>query len=139
MKPDPHDREAAAAELPAGPDGEVPEGEPRQGENWVLLILNIPKVGEFLAFCLAAAPLFLMMVGFLLLGDVFGFDGGDDAYAGYVLMAAIVPTYFWLAFLEDRAGVRLCLPIPIVNIPIKWLLLPAFLLLLLDSLGYPGG
>ena len=130
MNSDGQDSESTSRESP--PDL---EDQSEDDTNWFVLILNIPKLGGFLSFCIAVAPLFVLIILFLILGDIFGFDANVDDYMDYVILAAIIPTYFWLVFLENKARVQLCLPIPFVNIPIKWILFPIFIIFVLSVFG----
>lgn len=95
-----------------------PEADPAKTWEWLHAILSIPKVGDFLATCLALGPAVIVM--FLL--DPLGFDMTSDSGMGRFLLIALVPTYLWLRKMERVAGLRLLLPIPIINIPILWVL-----------------
>lgn len=86
--------------------------------RWLHSILSIPEVGDFLAFCIAVAPLVIVMIALIPLGV----DIAGDSGAGVATLIALVPTFLWLRLLERKAGLRLLLPIPIINIPIIWIL-----------------
>ncbi len=96
----------------------LPDADPAETWGWLHTLLSIPKVGDFLAFCLAIGPLVIVM--FLLLP--LGVDIESDSGMGWALLIALVPTYMWLRGMERVAGLRLLLPIPIINIPILWIL-----------------
>jgi hypothetical protein len=97
------------------------QGEPAAFTNWILIILGLPKIGGPLAFLLAFVPFFALLVVFVLAAEAVGFSSDTASVAAIVV--GIPLTYMWLRFLEAKAGVMLCLPIPLINIPIRWALI----------------
>lgn len=97
---------------------------PPMEDTWLGIILGFPYVGEFLAALVAMLPAILavFIVGF-------AFDTDSDKALDWVILLSLPFTYIWLRYLERKAGVALCLPLPLVNIPIKWTLLPIGLIL----------
>ena len=93
-------------------------------DSWLSIILGFPYVGEFLAAVVAMLPSILAVfaVGFAL-------DTDSDTVINWTILVSLPVTYFWLRYLERKAGLALCLPLPIVNIRIKWTLLPIGLVL----------
>jgi hypothetical protein len=81
--------------------------------------LGIPYVGEFLAAIIAMLPSILAV---LAAGFVHDIDSGK--VIDWTMLVSLPITYFWLRYLERKAGLVLCLPLPIMNIRIKWILLP---------------
>ena len=93
-------------------------------DSWLSLILDFPYIGEILAAILAMLPsIILVFVVALVL------DTDSDVVFNWAILISLPLTYFWLRFLERKAGLALCLPLPIVNIRIKWTLLPIGLIL----------
>ncbi len=104
-----------------------PEAETQTGETWLQLILGIPYIGDILTTLIAVAPMVLIL---LLLHWTLGFEpdsgAGDNIPPGeFWLVLLFLPVWHvWLRYLERKAGLAICLPLPIVNIRIKWLLIP---------------
>lgn len=92
-------------------------------ETWLHVILGIPYVGEFLTFIIAMLPAILLVTVVMLV-----FNTESDTVINWVMLFSLPITYFWLRFLERKARLAICLPVPILNIRIKWLLLPVGLL-----------
>lgn len=88
-------------------------------ETWLHVILGIPYVGEFLTFIIAMLPAILLVTVVMLV-----FNTESDTVINWVMLFSLPITYFWLRFLERKARLAICLPVPILNIRIKWLLLP---------------
>jgi len=102
-------------------DGEV-DLQQQDEESWVHLILGIPYFGEILTFVIAVLPAGLL---FTVLPET-----ESKTVEFFYTVGVLLITYFWLRFLERKARLAICLPIPILNIRIKWLLLPLGLLLI---------
>ena len=115
--------------------GNADEFEPTgDGEPGLLYgILNLPFIGETLAFILTVIPagiIALVWVGIMsALAWIFGYTTDEfiETIFGVVSTLAVlvfagIISFAWLDFLEEEAGVRMCLPIPFINIPIKWCL-----------------
>ena len=68
-------------------------------------------------------PLFALWLVFGLAAKTVGF-GSDTVFVNMAAIVVGIPlTYMWLRFLEAKAGIMLCLPIPIFDIPIRWALI----------------
>ena len=93
-------------------------------ESWLHLILGFPYIGEILAAIVAMLPTLVLGIAVLLI-----LDTDSDIVLNWVILLTLPVTYFWLRYLERKAGLALCLPLPIVNIRIKWTLLPIGLIL----------
>lgn len=93
-------------------------------DSWIHIILGFPIVGEFLAAIVAMLPSILVVaaVGLIL-------NTESEYILSWGVLISLPATYFWLRYLERKAGLALCLPLPIVNIRIKWTLLPIGLIL----------
>ena len=109
--------------------------DPGERWEWLHVILDLPKIGGFLCFWLAAAPLFAIMVIHEILFAGPSDAGMTDGELGVAVLVALPPTWWWLRLLERKAGVGLCLPLPIVNIPIRWTLAPVGLAILASRAG----
>ena len=88
-------------------------------ETWLHVILGIPYVGGFLTFAIAMLPAILLVAAVMLI-----FSTESETVINWVMLCSLPVTYIWLRFLERRFNLAICLPIPILNIKIKWLLLP---------------
>lgn len=93
-------------------------------ESWILIILGFPVVGEFLAAIVAMLPTIILGIAVLLI-----LDTDSDTVINWTILLTLPITWFWLRYLERKAGLALCLPLPIVNIRIKWVLPPIGLIL----------
>ena len=105
--------------LESSSQNELSDELPEQDPGWVLLILSLPYIGGILTTVLALVPAALL---FIAVGAVLDIE--SETVSNWVLFFALPITWFWLRYLEKRAGVAVCLSIPVLNIPIKWLLLP---------------
>ena len=88
-------------------------------ETWLHVILGIPYVGGILTFAIAMLPAILLVAAVMLI-----FSTESETVINWVMLCSLPVTYIWLRFLERRFNLAICLPIPILNIKIKWLLLP---------------
>lgn len=112
----------------APPQDEIePAAETQTGETWLQLVLGIPYIGGILTTLIAVAPMVLIL---LILDWTMGIapdsGTGDDIPPGeFWLVLLFLPVWHvWLRYLERKAGLAICLPLPVVNIRIKWLLIP---------------
>jgi len=125
--------ESQAPELQ--PDDFDPDLGEDQSPSWVSIILDLPRVGGFLCFALAAIPFFLVALVSTIFADLFGYTSGSESEFFYISVIGWPITYVWLLFLERRAGVALCLPLPIVNIKIRWVMIALAPFLVAEYLG----
>ena len=84
---------------------------------------------------LLALPAFAVL---LLAAQMFATTVWSDTFEMVLLLIALPPTWLWLGFLERKAGLALCLPIPLVSIRLKWLVPPLGAVVLLILLGVFG-
>jgi len=98
--------------------------ETQDEDSWILIILGFPIVGEFLAFIVAVLPTIILGAAVMLI-----LDTDSDTVINWTILLTLPITWFWLRYLEKKAGLVLCLPLPIVNIRIKWILPPVGLIL----------
>ena len=108
---------------------------PTETWAWLHTLLALPAIGGFLGFCLAALPAFAVL---LLAAEMSATTVWSDTFEMMLLLIALPPTWLWLGFLERKAGLALCLPIPLVSIRLKWLVPPLGAVVLLILLGVFG-
>lgn len=99
-------------------------------QEGLLFITNIPEYGGVVAFVIAIIPTFLVLIFY---AAVFGEPAENDSDTQtfiWPLLIATPLTWKWLLYLERVAKMSICLPIPIINIPVKWLLGPFMLWLI---------
>ena len=116
-----HDDEVANG---SAQDETLVDLEEHDEESWIHIILGFPVVGEFLAAIVAMLPTIVLAIAVLLI-----LDTDSDTVLNWVILLTLPITWFWLRYLERKAGLALCLPLPIVNIRIKWILPPFGLIL----------
>ena len=80
-------------------------------------VLSIPTIGEYLTFGIAVAPIFILVLALIAIWE----DG-----SAWTVLIAFPFALWWLRLLEKRCDLTICLPIPIINIPVKWFVLPLF-------------
>ena len=80
-------------------------------------VLSIPTIGEYLTFGIAVAPIFILVLALIAIWE----DGSS-----WTVLIAFPFALWWLRLLERRCDLTICLPIPIINIPVKWFVLPLF-------------
>ena len=96
-------------------------------DTWLHIILGIPYLGDLLTTLIAVAPMVLII---LVADQLFGVQLDSDSEeiippAEFWLVLLFIPIwYFWLRYLERKVSLSICLPLPIINIKIKWLLIP---------------
>lgn len=71
-------------------------------------LFEIPKIGGLISLVILIGP------PAILIGII-----GESVGNAIVLIFSIA-TLLWLKFLESRAGIKMLLPIPIINIPWLW-------------------
>jgi len=99
--------------------------------SWIHTILSIPTIGGFLTFVVAIAPAILILLAF---SPFFLSEESEKANSSLdTLLAFVVPilllliTWWWLHYLERKIQLGIMLPIPFINIPVKWILYPFML------------
>ena len=104
-----------------------PEAKIQVEDTWLHLILGIPYVGDILTALIGFAPMILV---FWLVYKIFGIDLFSESSESmppatfWIILLSIPIWYVWLRYLEKKVSLAICLPLPIVNIRIKWLLIP---------------
>jgi hypothetical protein len=95
--------------------------------TWLHVILAIPFVGDILTALIGFAPMILV---FWLVESKFGIDMFSESAESmptstfWIILLSIPIWYVWLRYLEKKLNLAICLPLPIVNFRIKWLLIP---------------
>jgi hypothetical protein len=97
--------------------------------NWLHTILSIPKIGGLLTSIIAILPAALIFLIFS-----FGLPENEETLSGFqffliviMFVSALIGTWSWLNYLERKIRLAIVLPIPFINIPIKWILYPFML------------
>jgi hypothetical protein len=97
--------------------------------NWLHTILSIHKIGGLLTSIIAIAPAILILLPFYLF-----FPKNEEEYIvlQFLLMAltlalVLIGTWWWLNYLERKINLAILLPIPLIKIPLKWILYPFML------------
>lgn len=116
-----HDDDVTSDPTQEGTHEELQE---QDEDSWLSIILDFPYIGGFLAAILAMLPTIVLVLAVMLI-----LDTDSDTVIKWAILLSLPVTYFWLRYLERKAGLALCLPLPIVNIRIKWTLLPIGLIL----------
>ena len=92
------------------------------------VVIRIPVIGEYLTSIIALIPVLILgiilFIPFILLvGDL----PGDQIFYILVFIALFIfipISYWWLKILEREVRLIVCLPIPIIQIPVKYILYP---------------
>lgn len=103
--------------------------------KWIFLILSIPNIGGLLTtivtfapasiFSLVFSPIFILIPSLnesTLLGGLLIFITGI-----LLISMLLLITWWWLNYLEAKIGLAILLPIPFINIPLRWILYPFML------------
>lgn len=76
--------------------------------NLLNLLIEIPKIGPIISLVILIGPPAILIA---IIGESVG---------NAIVLILSIATLLWLKFLENRAGIRMLLPIPIINIPWLW-------------------
>ena len=96
--------------------------------NFFKVFLSIPVIGELLTSIIALIPVvflgIILIIPVLLLVDSMAIE-----YIIYLLLFitifVLIPiSYWWLKLLEREVRLIVCLPIPIIELPVKYILYP---------------
>lgn len=98
--------------------------------NWIFTILSIPNIGGLLTTIIAVAPAAIFSLIFILVSSPEESalpDGLLIFITVILLISMLLITWWWLNYLEAKINLAILLPIPFINIPIKWILYPFML------------
>jgi len=98
--------------------------------QWVFTLLSIPQIGGLLATIIVVAPAAVFSLLFISIAPI-----DDSAIPGWpvilflviILSCELIATWWWLHYLERKINLAFYLPIPFINIRIKWVLYPFML------------
>ena len=99
--------------------------------NWIFTILSIPNIGGLLTTIIAVAPAAIFSLIFILVSS----PEDSELPSGllifitvFLLISMLLITWWWLNYLEEKINLAILLPIPFINIPLRWILYPFMLL-----------
>lgn len=96
--------------------------------NFFKVFLSIPVIGEFLTSILALIPMVLLgvilIIPVLLLIDYIAIEYFIYLLLFITIFVLIPISYWWLKLLEREVRLIVCLPIPIIELPVKYILYP---------------
>lgn len=98
--------------------------------QWIFKILSIPQIGGLLATILVVAPAAVFSLLFISIVPMDDSDlpGGPlILFLAIILSCELIATWWWLLYLERKIRLAFYLPIPFINIRIKWALYPFML------------
>ena len=98
-------------------------------KHWIFSLLAIPRIGGLLATLITVAPAAVFSLMFIAIAPA------DDSIPGtpVIIITAIliscmlISTWWWLHYLERKIGLAIYLPIPFINIRLRWVLYPFML------------
>ena len=101
------------------------------GSYWDFLYSTLlPKIGRLLLFFTVFAPASVIS---LLYVSLFPDEKTEsiDIYAvitvTITISCMIVSTWWWLNYLEKKVNFPILLPVPLINVPLKWVIYPFML------------
>jgi hypothetical protein len=98
--------------------------------QWIFTLLSIPKIGGLLATIIIVAPACVFSLLFISIVPIDNPDvpGGPVILITVILLSCmLIATWWWLHYLERKVNLAFFLPIPFINIRIKWILYPFML------------
>ncbi len=103
--------------------------------NWIHTILSIPKIGGLLTSVIAITPAILIFLSFSMFTLFFKSEKSKPPeeslwiyfFLVFGIVLILIVTWWWLNYLERKINLAIMLPIPFINIPIKWILYPFML------------
>lgn len=98
--------------------------------DWIFAILSIPNIGGLLTTIITFAPAAIFSLIFILVSpaDESSLPGGLLIFiTAILLISMLLITWWWLNYLEAKINLAILLPIPFINIRLRWILYPFML------------